>query len=63
MARLKGSKNKNSSALPEYSLLTSEQRIVVLANLIVDRILEDQNSGEKLLSEIGGKDYVRASST
>jgi hypothetical protein len=63
MARLKGSKNKNSSALPEYSLLTSEQRIVVLANLIVDRILEDQNSGEKLLSKIVGKDYVRASST
>jgi len=63
MARLKGSKNKNSSALPEYSLLTSEQRIEVLANLIVDRILEDQNSGEKLLSKIVGKDYVRASST
>jgi hypothetical protein len=63
MARLKGSKNKNSSALPEYSLLTSEQRIEVLANLIVDRILEDQNSGEKLLSKIVGKDYVRVSST
>ena len=63
MARLKGSKNKNSSALPEYSLLTSEQKIEVLANLIVDRILEDQNSGEKLLSKIVGKDYVRASST
>ena len=63
MARLKGSKNKNSSALPEYSLLTSDQRIEVLANMIVDRILEDQNSGEKLLGKIVGKDYVRASST
>ena len=41
MARTKGSKNKNSSALPSYATLPTEDRINVLANLIVDKIYED----------------------
>lgn len=54
MARPKGSKNKNSSALPQYTALSTDERLEVLANLIVDKILEDQTSGRKLLSEIEG---------
>ena len=41
MARTKGSKNKNSSALPNYATLSTEERIKGLANLIVDKIYED----------------------
>lgn len=52
MARLKGSKNKNSSALPQYAELSTSERITVLANLMVDRILEDQRSDTKLLEKI-----------
>lgn len=52
MARPKGSKNKNSSALPAYAVLTTEERINLLANLIVDRIIEDQQCGNKLLKRI-----------
>lgn len=52
MARPKGSKNKNSSALPDYALLTTEERIQVLANLIVDRIYEDMRGKRSLLKKI-----------
>jgi hypothetical protein len=58
MPRPIGSKNKNSSALPEYSMLSSQQRIELLANLIVDRILEDQASKQKLFNRIMEKDYA-----
>ncbi|HUC95977.1 MAG TPA: hypothetical protein VMR76_03425, partial [Candidatus Saccharimonadia bacterium] len=49
MSRPKGSKNKNSSALPHYFGTTSEERIKVLANLIVDRLVEDQADGQRIL--------------
>jgi len=52
MARPKGSKNKNSSALPQYAALSTDERLEVLANLIVDKILEDQTSGRALLKKI-----------
>ena len=52
MARPKGSKNKNSSAQPEYMSFTVQQRIEVLANVIVDRIESDQKSGKKLIKRI-----------
>lgn len=58
MARPKGSKNKNSSALPPYTDISTEERIAVLANLIVDRILEDQHNDNKLLKQIVGHGYV-----
>jgi hypothetical protein len=63
MARTKGSKNKNSSALPQYSALSTEQRVTVLANLIVDRIVEDQNNDCTLLKKITRRDHVRSSVT
>ena len=42
MARPVGSKNKIAKSLPPTYYLSSEERIVMLANIIVDRILEDQ---------------------
>jgi hypothetical protein len=63
MARPKGSKNKNSSALPQYAALSTEEKLTVLANLIVDRILEDKHNNNKLLKKITRQDYVRPTFT
>ena len=52
MSRPKGSKNRNSSAPPEYTTLSVEERLVVIANLIVDRIVEDQQHGSPLLEQL-----------
>lgn len=52
MARTKGSKNKNSSALPDYALLPSNERITVLANLIVDKIYEDLQGKRTILKQL-----------
>lgn len=51
MARPKGSKNKNSSALPDYVTLSAEERITVLANLIVDKIFEDLQGKQTILKQ------------
>lgn len=58
MARTKGSKNKNSSEMPMYTALPTEERVFVLANLIVDRIVEDQRTGAKLLRQLVGRRNV-----
>lgn len=57
MARLKGSKNKKSSSetRPFTSNLSTEERIRFLANIIVDRIIEDQNKGRILFNGSGSK--------
>jgi hypothetical protein len=60
MGRLKGSKNKNSGEVPMYSSLPTEERIFVIANLIVDRVIEDQSSGRTLLRQIGGENESRS---
>lgn len=52
MARTKGSKNKNSAEMPMYTSLPTEEKLFVLANLIVDRIVEDQQTGDKLLRQL-----------
>lgn len=59
MARPKGAKNKVSVTLPDICSLSPEQRLELLANLIVDRILEDQTVGQKLLKRIRGADVAR----
>lgn len=59
MGKLKGSKNKNTGEAPVYSALPVEERLFVLANLIVDRIVEDQTKGKQLLKQIGGEDAAR----
>ncbi len=52
MARTKGSKNKNSSALPDYATLPTEERIGVLANLIVDKIFEDLHGSKAIYMQL-----------
>jgi len=52
MAKLKGSKNKNSSGIPNYIELSTADRIYVLANLVIDQIIVDQQTGKKLLRNI-----------
>jgi N-acetylglutamate synthase-like GNAT family acetyltransferase len=45
-----------SAAVPMYTALPTEERIMLLANLIVDQIYEDQANGAALLEMIGGAD-------
>lgn len=52
MGRVKGSLNKNSKVRPLTSTLTSAERIQFLSNLIIDKILEDQQNGKPLLKKI-----------
>ncbi len=54
MARRKGSINKNPPAAPDTIQLSTEERLEFLANLIVERILEDKAKGQPLLKKIGG---------
>jgi hypothetical protein len=55
MGRLKGSINKTSGIRPKTSLLSSEERIKFFANIIIDRIVEDQKNGQPLLTKIKEK--------
>jgi len=53
MARTKGSKNKKiQSGRIKTSTLTSTERLHLLTNLIIDRIIHDQNHGAVLLTKI-----------
>jgi len=49
MARTKGSKNKNQDIRPQTSDLTTEQRLQLVANLIIDRIAYDQEHSNEFL--------------
>ena len=46
MARTVGSRNKDKLTVPDTVLLSTEARIELLANLLIDRILEEQTSIE-----------------
>lgn len=52
MGRVKGIRNKSTQKRSITSSLSPEERIQVLANLIIDRILEDQRNGQVLLKKI-----------
>ena len=52
MGRLRGSKNKNSSTKVIASSMTSKERISILANLIIDKIIADQKNGYPLLNKL-----------
>lgn len=52
MARLKGSKNKNSEARIVTSSLSPHERIRFIANLIIEKALNDQRNGLVLLKKI-----------
>jgi len=49
MSRPKGSKNKPKAAIVEEFTFTTEQRIKLVANLVVEKILEDQQFAKKLI--------------
>lgn len=55
MGRLKGSLNKNSQSRPIASSLSPQERIRFLANLIIEKILEDQKNGEIILRKLDYK--------
>lgn len=52
MARLKGSKNKNSEDRTITSSLSPHERVRFLANLIIEKALQDQRNGQLLLKKI-----------
>lgn len=52
MGRTKGSSNKQESIQIDELSLSSDERIQLLARIIVDRIEADKRSGEKLLRTI-----------
>ena len=49
MGRKKGDINKSEVQIPDSMLLPTETRITLVANLIIEAILMDQQSGERLL--------------
>ena len=52
MSRPRGSKNKQKAPLVEQFNFTTEQRIKLVANLVVEKILEDHQFAKKLTSII-----------
>lgn len=54
MSRPKGSRNKVIAGTPPTLSLSVEERIQIIANLIVDRIIDDQQQGETLLKQLEG---------
>ena len=56
MSRLKGSKNKPKAPVVEEFTFTTEQRIKLVANLVVEKILEDQQFAKKLIPLLEGND-------
>lgn len=58
MSRPKGSKNKPKEPLVEQFTLTTEQRIKLVANLVVEKILEDNNFAHQLAEMLKDKEDV-----
>ena len=58
MARPKGSKNKSKAPLAEQFSFTIEQRIKLVANLVVEKILEDGAFAQKLITILEDKEHV-----
>ena len=57
MGRTKGAQNKNS-VTPSFLDLSPEDRLNLLANLIIDKVFEDQENGQILLKKIEGESHV-----
>lgn len=51
MGRKKGDVNKGDIPLPDSMLLSAEARVTLVANMIVEAILADQQQGQALLLE------------
>ena len=52
MGRLRGSKNKNSIKRSKTSALSTEEKIRLLANLMIERIIEDQKNRKVILGRV-----------
>lgn len=52
MGRTKGAKNKDLAVRPPTCTLSEDERVQVVANLIIDRILADQQNGQSLLKKV-----------
>lgn len=52
MGRTKGAKNKKSNIQPLNAEMTTEERLTFIANLIADKIRDDQNNGRQLLKKL-----------
>lgn len=52
MARTKGAENKNSMVRPPTCALSEDERVQFVANLIIDRILYDQQKDQSLLKKL-----------
>lgn len=53
MSRPKGSKNKPKLTAEGVFELSLEQRMQMIADLVVERILEDQGYGRKIIDILG----------
>ena len=58
MARPKGSKNKTKKPLAEQFSFTTVQRVKLVANLVVEKILEDGAFAQKLITILEDKENV-----
>lgn len=63
MSRPKGSKNQQAIATPDTVQFTVEERIKFIADLIADRIAEDEADGFPLLKRIQEVDNVSRQQT
>lgn len=63
MSRPKGSKNQQAIATPDTVQFTVEERIKFIADLIADRIAEDEADGFPLLKRIQEADNVSRQQT
>ena len=57
MGRLKGILNKISTIRPSASNLSTEERIRFIANILIDKIVEDQRNGKVIYKKICFKKY------
>lgn len=53
MSRPKGSKNKPKPAVDGVFMLTDEQRMQMLVDLVVERIRQDQSFGRDIANILG----------
>lgn len=61
MSRPRGSKNKIQQLPAEQFSYTTEQRIELVADLIVEKIIEDQRNGKHLINVLEGANAAAAS--
>ena len=61
MSKPKGTKNKRKLQLPEKISWSTEERVDILANIIVDRIFVDQNTNEEILGLIEARELCTPS--